>query len=74
MAAIISLSIANAGAREYNFNEMTYTPKATTFFLNTNDDAEAVTVRIYDAGKDGNLLKKVDLKRVKGSNDESKET
>ena len=70
MAAIISLSIANAGAREYNFNEMTYTPKATTFFLNTNDDAEAVTVRIYDAGKDGNLLKKVDLKRVKGSNDE----
>lgn len=70
MAAIISLSIANAGAREYNFNEMTYTPKATTFFLNTNDDAEAVTVRIYDAGKDGNLLKKVDLKRVKGSDDE----
>lgn len=70
MAAIISLSIANAGAREYNFNEMIYTPKATTFFLNTNDDAEAVTVRIYDAGKDGNLLKKVDLKRVKGSNDE----
>ena len=70
MAAIISLSIANAGAREYNFNEMTYTPKATTFFLNTNNDAEAVTVRIYDAGKDGNLLKKVDLKRVKGSNDE----
>ncbi len=62
--------MATAGARDYNFNEMTYTPKATTFMLNTNDDAQAVTVRIYDAGKDGNMLKKIDLKRVKGSKDE----
>ena len=62
--------MATAAARDYNFNEMTYTPKATTFFLNTNDDAQAVTVRIYDAGKDGNMLKKINLKRVKGSVDE----
>ena len=44
--------MATAGARDYSFNEMTYTPKATTFFLNTNDDAQAVTVRIYDAGQE----------------------
>ena len=62
--------MATAGARDYSFNEMTYTPKATTFFLNTNDDAQAVTVRIYDAGSDGNMLKKIDLKRVKGSKTE----
>ena len=62
--------MATAGARDYSFNEMTYTPKATTFFLNTNDDAQAVTVRIYDAGRDGNMLKKIDLKRVKGSKTE----
>ena len=70
LTVIIALTMATAGARDYNFNEMTYTPKATTFFLNTNDDAQAVTVRIYDAGKDGNMLKKIDLKRVKGSKDE----
>ncbi len=70
LTVIIALTMATAGARDYNFNEMTYTSKATTFFLNTNDDAQAVTVRIYDAGKDGNMLKKIDLKRVKGSKDE----
>ena len=70
ITAIIALTMATAGARDYNFNEMTYTPKATTFFLNTNDDAQAVTVRIYDAGKGGNMLKNIDLKRVKGSKEE----
>ena len=70
LTVIIALTMVTASARDYNFNEMTYTPKATTFFLNTNDDAQAVTVRIYDAGKDGNMLKKIDLKRVKGSKDE----
>ncbi|MBP5688633.1 MAG: type I pullulanase [Muribaculaceae bacterium] len=70
LTAIIALTMATAGARDYNFNEMTYTPKATEFFLNTNDDAQAVTVRIYDSGKDGNMLKKIDLKRVKGSKSE----
>ena len=62
--------MATAGARNYNFNEMTYSPKATTFFLNTNDDAQAVTLSIYDAGIDGKVLKKVELKRVKGSKSE----
>lgn len=62
--------MATASARDYNFNEMTYSPKATTFFLNTNDDAQAVTLSIYDAGIDGKVLKKVELKRVKGSKSE----
>ena len=57
--------MATAGARDYNFNEMTYTPKATQFLLNTNDDAQEVVLRIYDAGKDGNMIKKVNMKRDK---------
>lgn len=57
--------MATAGARDYNFNEMTYSPKATEFLLNTNDDAQGVTLRIYDAGKDGKVLKKVEMKRDK---------
>lgn len=65
ITAIIALTMATVSARDYNFNEMTYTPKATTFLLNTNDDAQAVTVRIYDAGKDGKVLKMVDMKRDK---------
>ncbi len=65
LTAIIALTMATAGARDYNFNEMTYTPKATEFLLNTNDDAQGVTLRIYDAGKDGNMLKKVEMKRNK---------
>ena len=65
LTAIIALTMATAGARDYNFNEMTYTPKATEFLLNTNDDAQGVTLRIYDAGKDGKMLKKVEMKRNK---------
>lgn len=70
MTALLALTIAAVGAKEYNFNEMTYSPKATAFFLNTNDDAQAVTLRIYDAGTGGKVLKKVDMKRVKGSTSE----
>ena len=65
LTAIIALTMATAGARDYNFNEMTYTPKATEFLLNTNDDAQAVTLRIYDNGIDGKMLKKVEMKRDK---------
>ncbi|MBR2145932.1 MAG: type I pullulanase, partial [Muribaculaceae bacterium] len=65
LTAIIALTMATAGARDYNFNEMTYTPKATQFLLNTNDDAQEVVLRIYDAGKDGNMIKKVNMKRDK---------
>ena len=57
--------MATASARDYNFNEMTYSPRATEFLLNTNDDAQGVTLRIYDAGKDGKVLKKVEMKRDK---------
>ena len=59
--------MATASARDYNFNEMTYSPKATEFLLNTNDDAQGVTLRIYDAGKDGKMLKKVEMKRDKNN-------
>jgi len=72
MTALLALTIVAAGAREYNFNEMTYSPKATNFFLNTNDDAQAVTVRIYDAGAGGKMLKMVEMKRLKGSANEWK--
>ena len=61
LTAIIALTMATAGARDYNFNEMTYTPKATEFLLNTNDNAQGVTLRIYDTGKDGKVLKKVEM-------------
>ena len=61
MACMVAMGCAAAHA--FNFDEMIYTPQATTFRLNTNADAQAVTVHIYNAGVGGKSVKAVQLKK-----------
>ena len=63
MACILTASAAVAGAHDFEFNEMAYTPQATHFFLNTNHDAQAVTLRLYNEGLGGKAFKTVAMKK-----------
>ena len=67
MTSLLAMSMALAGAQPFDFNEMTYSPRATRFHLNTRADAQGVTLRIYDSGTDGKVVKKVEMKRDKGT-------
>ena len=51
----------SAKMKAWSFNEMQYTPEATTFSLFAPNDAKSVKVRLYDKGLDGRKLKTVNL-------------
>ena len=51
-------------SQDFNFDEVTYTPEATTFKLFAPNDAKKVTVRIYNQGKDGKVVKTVKMSRT----------
>jgi pullulanase len=53
-------------AQDFNFDEVTYTPEATTFKLFAPEDVKKVTVRIYQNGLQGKTLKTVKMQKVKG--------
>ncbi|MBR1935431.1 MAG: type I pullulanase [Muribaculaceae bacterium] len=66
MACAIALSMAlPMAAHSTEFNEMIYNRESTSFMLNTLDDAQAVTVRIYNQGAGGKAVKTLNLKRDK---------
>ena len=46
---------------------VTYTPGESTFSVETNDDAQQVTLRIYNEGLGGKPVKTVDMKRSQGA-------
>lgn len=47
-----------------SFNEMSYTPQATTFKLFAPNDAKSVKVRLYNKGIDGKAMKTVKMERT----------
>lgn len=63
--ALMAFSVLNsqlsAKMKAWSFNEMQYTPEATTFSLFAPNDAKNVKVRLYDKGIDGKRLKTVNL-------------
>ena len=63
LAGLLSISL-QATMLAQTFNEVEYTPKATTFKLFAPNDAKTVKVRIYDNGADGKVKKTVALKRT----------
>lgn len=63
LAMAVMMATGAMTAQAFDFNEMTYTPASTSFLLNTNDDAQAVTVRIYNQGDGGKAVKTLHLKR-----------
>ena len=56
------LAVKPASAQDFDFNEMEYTPEATTFKLFAPATAKAVKVRIYRDGTGGKPVKTVTMK------------
>ena len=51
-------------SQNFCFNEVAYTPEATTFGLFAPNDVKKVTLRIYNQGKDGKAVKTVKMSRI----------
>ena len=67
---IFLVTILMAVALPQSINARTgvnYTPGESTFSVETNDDAQQVTLRIYDDGLGGKPIKTVDMKRTQGA-------
>ncbi|SEE25212.1 type I pullulanase [Prevotella sp. lc2012] len=62
IAGLLSMMLTNKVAAQA-FQEMTYTPQATTFKLFAPDNAK-VTLRIYQQGKDGKAVKTVKMQKT----------
>ncbi len=58
--ALLTMSVV-LSAQSFKFDEMTYTPDATTFQLFAPQTAKRVTVRIYSDGQAGRPLKTVQM-------------
>jgi len=58
--ALLTMSVV-LSAQSFKFDEMTYTPSATTFQLFAPQTAKRVTVRIYSDGQAGRPLKTVQM-------------
>ena len=62
IAGLLSVLLPNTTVAQA-FQEMTYTPQATTFKLFAPDHAKAI-VRIYQQGKDGKAIKTVKMQKT----------
>ena len=62
IAGLLSVLLPNTTVAQA-FQEMTYTPQATTFKLFAPDNAKAI-VRIYQQGKDGKAIKTVKMQKT----------
>ena len=60
------LSLITSLAQNFKFNEVTYTPKQTTFQLFAPADAKKVVVRIYKDGQGGKALKTIKMTQKDG--------
>ena len=60
---LMPLSTAAVQSQDFCFNEVAYTPEATTFRLFAPNDAKKVVVRIYNQGLDGKAVKTVKMSR-----------
>ena len=60
---MLTMAATAMQAQDFRFDEMVYTPEATTFQLFAPDDAKIVTVRIYQDGIGGKVVKTVKMQR-----------
>ena len=60
------LSLITSLAQNFKFDEVTYTPKQTTFQLFAPADAKKVVVRIYKDGQGGKALKTIKMTQKDG--------
>jgi len=58
------LALALSANAQQTFNEMDYTPTATTFKLFAPNDAKKVVVRIYNDGQKGKAVKTIKMTRI----------
>ena len=63
---ITALTATVSVAQDFDFNEMSYTPEATTFRLFAPPTAKQVKVRIYKSGLGGKAVKTVKMKYADG--------
>ena len=61
---MVSMTAIVVQSQDFRFDEVTYTPEATTFKLFAPDNAKKVTVRIYKKGMDGKAAKTVKMTRT----------
>ena len=63
---VMATTISRAQALDFSFNEMTYSPEATTFRLFAPATAKKVVVRIYKDGIGGKALKTIKMTYADG--------
>ena len=63
---LMTMTTAAIHSQDFDFDEVTYTPEATTFKLFAPADAKKVTVRIYRDGLGGKALKTVKMSYANG--------
>ena len=63
---LMTMTTAAIHSQDFDFDEVTYTPEATTFRLFAPADAKKVTVRIYRDGLGGKALKTVKMNYANG--------
>ena len=63
---LMTMTTAAIHSQNFNFDEVTYTPEATTFRLFAPADAKKVTVRIYRDGLGSKVLKTVKMSLSEG--------
>ena len=61
---LMTITAATIQSQDFSFDEVTYTPEATTFKLFAPDNAKKVTVRIYQDGLGGKPLKTVKMMKA----------
>ena len=61
---LMTITAATIQSQDFSFDEVTYSPEATTFKLFAPDKAKKVTVRIYQNGLGGKALKTVKMMKV----------
>ena len=64
MSCELCIGAVAVQSQDFCFNEVTYTPEATTFRLFAPNDAKKVVVRIYNQGKDGKAVKTVKMTKT----------
>jgi len=61
---LMTIFTAVVQSQDFSFNEVAYTPEATTFRLFAPNDVKKVTLRIYNQGQDGKAVKTVKMSRT----------
>ena len=64
MALLLMMTTVTTQAQDFSFDEVSYTPEATTFKLFAPGDAKKVRLRLYQKGLEGKAQKTLNLTKV----------